>query len=104
MPYFLLKIFSKMDKVVQKQGRNKDKSLYHYGFIKMIITHEVKKQNLSWQQFVVENGIETMEEEIKEREILMITNTEEDVQKSKETISKHPMVRIRTRCMMKVEK
>ena len=42
MPYFLLQRLSKMAKVVQKQGRNTEKSLYHYGFIKMNITHELQ--------------------------------------------------------------
>jgi hypothetical protein len=49
MPYFLLQILSKMAKVVQKQGKNTEKSLYHYGFIKMIIIYELQKKILTWQ-------------------------------------------------------
>jgi hypothetical protein len=41
MPYFLMQSLSKMAKFVQKQRRNTKKSIYHYGFIKMIITHEL---------------------------------------------------------------
>jgi hypothetical protein len=47
MPYFLLQSLSKMAKAVQKQGRNSEKSLYHCGFIKMIIIYELQKQNLT---------------------------------------------------------
>ena len=104
MPYFLLQRISNMAKFVKKQERNIEKSLYHYGFIKMTIKHQLRNQDLSWQQFVIENGFETMEEKIKEREILMITNTKEDVQESNETSSKQSMGRIITRSMMKVEK
>ena len=53
---------------------------------------------------MVEYSFETMEEEIKDREILRITNIEEDVQDSKATNSNQPMERIRTRSMMKEEK
>ena len=64
-----------MAKFVKKQERNIEKSLYHYGFIKMIIAHELQKQDLSWQKFVVDNGFETIKEELKEKDILMITNS-----------------------------
>ena len=56
------------------------------------------------QQFVIDNGFETIKEELKEKEIMMITNNEEDIQNSKERRSKHPMGRIRTRSMVKIEK
>ena len=49
MPYFLLQSFSKMAKAIQKQGRNIEKSLYHCGFIKMIIIYELQKKILTWQ-------------------------------------------------------
>ena len=62
MPYFLLQSLSNMAKAIQKQERLKEKSLYHYGSIKMTVMHELQKQDLSWKQFVIENGFETMEE------------------------------------------
>ena len=70
-----------MTKDVQKPERNKEKILYQYGFVKMIITHELQKQDLSWQWFVVDNGFETIKEGLKEKEILTITTNEEDIQK-----------------------
>jgi hypothetical protein len=65
MPYFLLQSLSKMAKSIQKQGRNTKKSLYHCGFIKMIIIYELQKKHLTWQQFIIENGFETIKEEEK---------------------------------------
>ena len=70
----------------------------------MIITYELQKHDLSWQQFVVDNGFETIQEELKEKEILMIIDNEEEMQKHKETSSKQPMGRIKTRSMVKIEK
>jgi len=32
----------------------------------MIIRHELEKQNLSWKQFIIGNGFETVEEKIEE--------------------------------------
>jgi hypothetical protein len=79
MPYFLLQSLSKMAKTVQKQGRNTEKSLYHCGLIKMIIKNELQKQNVIWQQFTIENGFETIKEEEEEKQILVLTNDEEEV-------------------------
>jgi hypothetical protein len=99
MPYFLLQSLSKMAKAVQKQGRNTKKSLYHCGFIKMIIIYELQRKNLTWQQFIIENGFETIEEE-EEEQILVVTDDEEEVQNPKATSSKSPMGRRRTRNMV----
>jgi hypothetical protein len=104
MPYFLLQSLSKMAKAVQKQGRNTEKSLYHCGFIKMIIIYELQKQNLTWQQFIIENGFETIKEEEEEEQILVVTDDEEEIQNPKATSSKPPMGRRRTRSMVKKEK
>ena len=103
MAYCLFQSLSKMAKVVQKQENNTAKILYHYGFIKMISTHELQKQNFSWQQFVVGNGIEKSKEELREEEILIITYNEDEMKNPKETSSKDPMGRIRTRSMEKIK-
>jgi hypothetical protein len=70
----------------------------------MIITHELQKQNLSWQQFIIGNGFETVEEKIEEEQILIVTDDEEEMQHPKATSSKQPMGRRRTRSMVKMEK
>ena len=93
-----------MAKAVQKQGRNTEKSLYHCGFIKMIIIYELQKQNLTWQQFIIENGFETIKEEEEEEQILVVIDDEEEIQNPKATSSKPPMGRRRTRSMVKREK
>jgi hypothetical protein len=104
MPYFLLQSLSKMAKAVQKQWRNTERSLYYCGFIKMIIIHELHKQNLTWQQFIIRNGFKIVEEEVKEEQILVVTDDEEEIQNPKATSSKQPMGRRRTRSMVKREK
>ena len=54
----------------------------------MIIIHELQMKNLTWQQFIIGNGFETVEEEEKEEQILVLTDDEEEIQNPKETSSK----------------
>jgi hypothetical protein len=70
----------------------------------MIIIHELQKQNLTWKQFNIRNGFEIVEEEVKEEQILVMTNDEEEIQNPKATSSKQPIGRRRTRSMVKREK
>ena len=77
MPYFLLQSLSKMAKAVQKRAEDKLTSLFHCGLIKIIITYELQKQNLTWQEFLIHNQFEEQEElpeeGLKEDKLLMIT-------------------------------
>jgi hypothetical protein len=89
-----------MAKGVQKHEKDMKKSLYHHGLIKMIITYELQKQNLSWQQFLIDNEFEAMKEEHEEEEFIPVDD-EEDVEvhiimNHEATSSKQPM---RTRRM-----
>ena len=59
---------------------------------------------MSWKQFVVVNGFETSKEEVREEEILIIIDNEEEMKNPKETSSKHPMGRVRIRIIVKIEK
>ena len=70
----------------------------------MIIIYELQKQNLTWKQFIIENGFETIKEEEEEEQILVVTDDEEEVQNPKATSSKLPMGRRRTRSMVIKEK
>jgi hypothetical protein len=70
----------------------------------LIIIHELQKQNLTWQQFISGNGFETVEEEVKEEQILVVTDDEEEIQNPKAISSKQRMGRKRTRDMVKMEK
>ena len=51
-----------MAKAVQKRAEDKLTSLFHYGLIKIIITYELQKQNLTWQEFLIHNQFEEQEE------------------------------------------
>ena len=88
IPYFLLQILSKMAKAIKKCTKDTTTSLFHCGIINIILTHELKKQNLAWQQFVIhkefEEPEEMLEEGLKEYEVLMITYIEDETQNSKE--------------------
>ena len=96
-----------MAKVVQKRVEDTAKILFQCGLIKIILIHELQKQNLTWRQFVIHNDFEEPERLLKERfkedEVLLITYIEYEIQNSKETSSKQPKRRIRTRSMVKEE-
>ena len=66
-----------MAKVVQKQTGDTNSSPFHCGLIKIILTHELQKQSLTWQQFLVHYEFEEPEdhfnEGLKEYELLMLT-------------------------------
>ena len=80
MPYFLLQSLTKMAKAVQRRPKDKMTRLFHYGLIKIIIQHELQRQNLTWSGFLVHNQFEEqedlLEEGSKEDELLMITYPE----------------------------
>ena len=81
-----------MAKAIQKHDEDTTTSLFHYGLVKIILINELQKQNLTWQQFVIHNEFdeleEMLEEGLKEDEVLMITYIEDEIQNSKATSSK----------------
>jgi hypothetical protein len=70
----------------------------------MIIIYELQKKILTWQQFIIENGFETIKEEEEEKQILVVIDDEEEVQHPKATSSKLPMGRRKKRSMVIKEK
>src|SRR5713226_4019283 len=110
-----------MAKAVQRRPKDKMTSLFHCGLIKIIIQHELQKQNLTWSRFLIHNQFEEqeelLEEGLKEDELLMITYPEatssklpkgkkkkkevllitNDEDNSKAASSKQPQRRIQTR-------
>ena len=66
-----------MAKAVQKCAEDKLTSLFHCGLIKIIITYELQKKNLTWQEVIIHNHFEELEElpkeSLKEDKLLMIT-------------------------------
>ena len=105
IPYFFPQSLYKMAKANKKRTEDTTTILFHCGLIKNILTHELQKQSLTWQKFVLHNEFEEPEEQLddklKEDEILMITYIEDDIQDSEETSSKQSKRITRTKSMVK---
>ena len=54
MPYYLLQSLHKMDMQV-KRNKNKERIMYHYGFIKMLVEHQIQQQGQPWNIVLWEN-------------------------------------------------
>ena len=39
-----------------KKNKNKERSMYHHGLIKMLVEHELHQRGQSWNIFLWENG------------------------------------------------
>lgn len=63
LPYFLLQSLTKMSKTMQKQRKNKDTSLHHFGLIKILIEFELQKIGITWERFLITNEFVTDEEQ-----------------------------------------
>ena len=94
-----------MAKAVRKCTEDTTSILFHCGLIKIILTHELQNQSLTWQQFVAHYEFEEpekqLDEGLKEGEVLMLTYIEDDIKDSEETSSKKSQRRIRTRSLIK---
>ena len=55
MPYYLLHSLQKMSMQVKK-NKNKERSMYHHGLIKMLVEHELCQRGESWNILFWENG------------------------------------------------
>jgi hypothetical protein len=53
IPYYLLRSISKMSDRVQAKSKDVDSSLFHFGLIKMLVSEELGKKDISWENFVV---------------------------------------------------
>ena len=93
MPYYLLQSLHKMAMQVKK-NKNKERSMYHHGIIKMLVEHQLKKQGQSSNIFLWENGF------ISEIEEDAIQNSPSSVHLEENTL---PLRRI-TRAMNKTKK
>ena len=51
-----------MSKTIQKQKGNEDKSLYHFGLIKILIEHELQRRGKTWKEFLAANQIKDEED------------------------------------------
>jgi hypothetical protein len=53
IPYYLLRSIGKMSDMIQAKYKDVDSSLFHSRLIKMIVSEELGKKDISWENFVV---------------------------------------------------
>ena len=53
VPYYLLISIGKMSDRVQDKSKDVDSSLFHSGLIRMLVSEELGKKEISWENFVV---------------------------------------------------
>jgi len=52
-----------MSKTIQKRKGNEDKSLCHFGLIKILIEFELQRKGKTWKEFLIANQIKEDEQE-----------------------------------------
>jgi hypothetical protein len=58
LPFYLLKILTKMAKRVQNYPQSSHRSLYHQGFIKILVIYALSELQISWEQILVSLGLQ----------------------------------------------
>jgi hypothetical protein len=53
IPYYLLRSIGKMSNMIQAKSKDVDSSLFHFGLIRMLVSEELGKKEISWENFVV---------------------------------------------------
>jgi hypothetical protein len=53
IPYYMLRSMGKMSDIIQAKSKDVDSSLFHSGLIKMLVSQELGKKEISWDHFVV---------------------------------------------------
>jgi hypothetical protein len=53
VPYYLLRSIGKMSNRIQAKSKDVDSSLFHFGLIRMLVSEELGKKEISWEHFVV---------------------------------------------------
>jgi hypothetical protein len=53
IPYYLLRSIGKMSDRIQAKSKDVDSSLFHSGLIRMLVSEELGKKEISWEHFVV---------------------------------------------------
>jgi hypothetical protein len=54
-PYFLWMSLNKMVRGVKTISKIEKTSIYHQGFIKMLVLHELRKQRISWKTLITQH-------------------------------------------------
>ena len=53
IPYYLLRSIGKMSDRIQSKSKDVDTSLFHSRLIRMLVSEELGKKDISWENFVV---------------------------------------------------
>jgi hypothetical protein len=53
IPYYLLRSIGKMSDRIQSKSKDVDTSIFHSGLIRMLVSEELGKKEISWEHFVV---------------------------------------------------
>jgi hypothetical protein len=53
IPYYLLRIIGKMLDRIQSKSKDVDTSIFHSGLIRILVSEELGKKDISWEHFVV---------------------------------------------------
>lgn len=102
LPYFLLQSLTKMSKTIQKQKCNEDKSLYHFGLVKILIEYELQRRGKTWKEFLAANQIKDEEDKEEPQENSGFMNDiDEEIPIHKASKVPPPVSSVRTRKMRK---
>ena len=99
MPYFLLQSLTKMSKTIQKQKSNEDKSLYHFGLIKILIEFELQGRGKTWKEFLISNQIKEDEQEQQQERTDFMLDIDKEIPECKSSNVPQPSSGVRTRRM-----
>ena len=53
IPYYLLRSIGKMPNRIQSKSKDVDSIIFHSGLIRMLVSEELGKKDISWENFVV---------------------------------------------------
>ena len=100
LPYFLLQSLTKMSKTIQKRKGNEDKSLCHFGLIKILIEFELQRRGKTWKEFLAANQIKDEEDEQEQQEHSgFMHDIDEEIPVRKSSNVPPPISSVRTRKM-----
>jgi hypothetical protein len=53
IPYYFLRSIGKMSDMIQSKSKDVDTSIFHSGLIRMLVSEELGKKDISWEHFVI---------------------------------------------------
>ena len=87
-----------MSKTIQKHKGNEDRSLYHFGLIKILIESELQRRGKTWKEFLIDNQIKVREEEQeKQGSTELMIDIDEETPELKSSNVPQPSSSVRTR-------